>query len=72
MKDYIYVTINKTTGKKGIINIRHIMYAEPFATDANATTLFLSSGGGEAGFQVVVDETLDTIVQLIKEAQLLG
>lgn len=70
MKDFIEVTVDKTTGKKGIININNIVFAEPFPKDTNATTLYLSGASGQQGsFQVVVDETLENIIQLINKAQ---
>lgn len=70
MKDFIQVTVDKTTDKKGIININNIVFAEPFPKDANATTLYLSgSSGQQGGLQVVVDETLENIIQLINQAQ---
>lgn len=70
MKGFITVTVDKNSGKKGIINISAIVYAEPFPNDAGATTIYLgSSGNGQQGFQVVVDETLDNVIALIKQAQ---
>jgi hypothetical protein len=70
MKDFITVTVDKATAKKGLININNIVFAEPFPTDANATTLYLSgTAGQQGGLQVVVDEPLETIISLIKQAQ---
>lgn len=70
MKDFIEVTVDKTTGKKGIININNIVFAEPFPNDANATTLYLSGSSSPQGaLQVVVDEPLDKLLALIKQAQ---
>lgn len=70
MKDFIHVTVDKTTGKKGLININNIVFAEPFPNDASATTLYLSGSTSPQGaFQVVVDETLDTLIAMIKQAQ---
>jgi hypothetical protein len=70
MKNFIQVTVDKTTGKKGIININNIVFAEPFPKDANATTLYLSGASGQQGsFQVVVDETLEDIISMINEVQ---
>jgi hypothetical protein len=70
MKDFIQVTVDKTTNKKGIININNIVFVEPFPKDANASTLYLSGSSGQQGsFQVVVDETLEDIIRLINQAQ---
>ncbi len=70
MKDFIQVTVDKNSGKKGIINIHAIAFAEPFPNDEGATTLYLSAGAQSGGnFQVVVDEPLETIVKLIQQAQ---
>lgn len=70
MKNFINVTVDKSTGKKGIININNIVFAEPFPNDANATTLYLSGNSSQqGGFQVVVDETLENIIHLINQAQ---
>lgn len=70
MKDFIQVTVDKTTSKKGIINVNNIVFAEPFPKDANATTLYLSgTSGQQGGLQVVVDETLEDIIRLINQAK---
>lgn len=70
MKGFITVTVDKNSGKKGVINVSAIVYAEPFPNDANATTIYLSnSGGGQQGLQVVVDETLEDVIALIRQAQ---
>ncbi len=70
MKDFIEVTVDKATHKKGIININNIVFAEPFPNDANATTLYLKGiSAAQGNFQVVVDETLEDIIHLINKAQ---
>lgn len=70
MKDFIQVTVDKTTDKKGIININNIVFAEPFPKDVNATTIYLSGASGQQGsFQVVVDEKLEDIIHLINQAK---
>ncbi len=70
MKDFIHVTVERTTGKKGLININNIVFAEPFPTDTTATTIYLSGSASTQGaFQVVVDESLDTVIAMIKQAQ---
>lgn len=71
MKGFITVTVDKSTGKKGIININDIAFAEPFPTDPNATTIYLNvATQSQMGFQVVVDEPLETLAALIQQAQL--